>query len=374
MQEDAVCDIIVVSWNNLEFLKPCVESIIENTDVPYRLIAVDNGSQKDTIDYLEGLKKRAELKFELLRNSENLGWTKAINQGIEKSCAPYICFLNNDCVVMKDWLKELLKVAVLEPFIGCLNPTFNISGQDFKDFQLKLSHSHNHRIPYIELNECNGACMLVKRELIEKIGGLDESFGMGGMDDSDFSRRATKAGYRCVCAMASYVFHWENVSTNTIRGYWQKIRRKNEQLFIRRWGNKKQVAFIIDSGSCYSEQEILEQIKECLTLARRGVRFHIWVRLDKGTSLIDTFYRFSKGIPEHNNIKYSFKSMSRGIFILFCFAKLIARMLKKDRVNRLKTVFCASNLTYRYLKGLRWLHGAKILKGIREWKDFPLYS
>lgn len=370
MKDSLPCDVILISWNNLEFIRACIGSIIENTDPPYRLIVVDNGSQKETIDYLEGFKDDSAVKIELLKNSENLGWTKAINQGIKKSTAPYLCFLNNDCIVMKGWLTQMLRVATSYPLIGLINPTFNINRQTLEDFRLKSAHPDNRRIQYIELNECNGACMLVKRELIEKIGGLDESFGMGGMDDSDFSRRAAKTGYRCVCARASYVFHWGNVSTNIITDYWQKIRQKNRQIFIERWGSKKQVGCIIDGVDSNNEAELIGRLKECLSIARQGVRFHIWVRLDSISALTDAFYRFSKGIPEHNNIKYSFKRMPRGLFILFCLVKFISRMIKKDE-DRLKALFCKDEITYRYLNTFRWVCGARIFKELREWKDFP---
>ena len=74
------CDIVIAVWNLKRYTKNCVESIIKNTDYPYRLILVDNGSLPETRDYLESLKLDQRLKdhdYTLIRNEENLGATKA---------------------------------------------------------------------------------------------------------------------------------------------------------------------------------------------------------------------------------------------------------------------------------------------------------
>ena len=67
------CDIIIVVWDHLEFTRPCIEHIVENTRYPYRLIVVDNGSDSKTRHYLEDLKSKKITDMALIRNDKNLG-------------------------------------------------------------------------------------------------------------------------------------------------------------------------------------------------------------------------------------------------------------------------------------------------------------
>ena len=68
----------------------------------------------------------------------------------------------------------------------------------------------------MEMNQCQGFCMLIKREVIERIGYLDERFGIGGFDDTDYSMRAYRAGYKSVSVYSSYVYHKEHKSFDKI--------------------------------------------------------------------------------------------------------------------------------------------------------------
>jgi glycosyltransferase involved in cell wall biosynthesis len=82
------CDIIIPIWNQMSLTKRCLESIREKTGIPYRLILIDNGSEEETRQYLASLAGNGGWRGVLIRNDENLGYIRAINQGLRVSTAP----------------------------------------------------------------------------------------------------------------------------------------------------------------------------------------------------------------------------------------------------------------------------------------------
>lgn len=271
----ARCDIIIPVYNKLELTKNCLESILANTDAPYRLILIDNASSGEIKSFLEVFKS-ANGNVTLVRNNENLGWVKAVNQGIKMSDAPYICVMNNDTVVRtKGWLSKLAAVAELEPEIGLVNPKFEAKVRDRPGR------------PYIEIDFCRGYCILVKRAVIEKIGGLDEGYGLGYYDDDDFSVRALRAHFKCVRANDVYVEHLRDSTFKELFKEDDRIRlhEKNKELFYKKWGRRLNVAFVMTKARDRRFFDLL------LSLARRQHIVYVW----NGTALSGA---------EHINIRY----------------------------------------------------------------------
>src|SRR3989344_4262041 len=99
--------IVIVNWNTKELVLDCINSIIESkTKVKYEIIVVDNGSTEGSV---EALRKIKEIK--LIENKENLGFAKAVNQGIKKSKGKYILLLNSDTLVRKGSIDKLIEFA-----------------------------------------------------------------------------------------------------------------------------------------------------------------------------------------------------------------------------------------------------------------------
>lgn len=106
----------------MQLTKECRDSIIRHTSSPYRLIVIDNGSQRQTKEYLEELTRNNNILITLIRNETNLGYIKAVNQGLNASNGDYVCLLNNDTRVEDGWLEELINVAQSNPEIGIVTP------------------------------------------------------------------------------------------------------------------------------------------------------------------------------------------------------------------------------------------------------------
>ena len=242
------CDIVIPVWNQLSLTRDCIDSISKNTsDVDYRIIVVDNASGDETKHYLEALKSAIGRRFVLIRNENNLGFIKAANQGMRLSDAPYVCLLNNDAITTPGWLGEMMNVAGSSPAIGLLNPSSNTMGQkpgkgsSIEEYAMSIKNGPG---AWEEIGSAIGFCMLIKRELIEKIGVFDEIYGMGNFEDTDYSRRAIKEGYLCVRSTSSYVYHREGTSFGRDKVFDENFER-NRQIYEFRWGKRKWIAYVL---------------------------------------------------------------------------------------------------------------------------------
>ncbi len=256
------CDLIIPVWNLKDYTQQCVESIIKNTEYPYRLIIIDNGSEKETKEYLEGLKKDSRLSgYVLIRNEENQGYTIATNQGLEASDAEYVCLHNNDTIVMKGWLKEMVKVAELSREVGIINPASNNLGQrrpwymSLEKYAEKLKRLYSGS--YIELATAIGFSYVIKREVINKIGMLKVGYGLGNFEDTEYCIRAARNGYKSVIAMGAYVWHAENASFDLVDNY-EEMFKKNQKMFYELFGKPQRIIYILTQ----KDEEYLKRLKD----------------------------------------------------------------------------------------------------------------
>ncbi|MDP3789237.1 MAG: glycosyltransferase, partial [Candidatus Omnitrophota bacterium] len=153
------CDIIIPVWNQKDITKDCVDSIVRNTIYPYRLILIDNASDDDTKKYLEGVRDNKALDVTLIRNDANLGFVKAVNQGLKARAAPYVCVFNNDTVTTPGWLEEMVNFAETHKEIGIINPLCNgPAGIPMDDYAKQVADNNKGR--YMEMNQCFLFCAL----------------------------------------------------------------------------------------------------------------------------------------------------------------------------------------------------------------------
>ena len=188
--------IVIPTYNHCsDLLKPCLESIIKFTDLSnVEVIVVANGCVDETKEYVESLGP----SFKLIFDPEPLGYTKATNVGIKAATGEYVVLLNNDTVLLgqekNQWLNQLEAPFLRKQSVGLTGP-------------LKL-HDDYANYPVLIF-----FCVMVKRELFEKIGVLDEIFSPGGGEDIDFSIRAEQAGY--TAEICDGGVHGDKINPNT---------------------------------------------------------------------------------------------------------------------------------------------------------------
>ena len=255
------CDIVMPVFNQAVLTKNCIDSVTANTDSPYKLLLIDNGSEPATAHLLKDI-SLSRRDFKLIRNDNNLGWVKAVNQGMRLSTAPYVCVMNNDTIVRTPgWLSKMIALAESSPVIGLVNPEFNIKKTVASDR------------PFMELDFCRGYCMLIKRAVIERAGLFDENYGIGYYDDDDYSVRAIKAGFICVRVNGVLV---EHAGDSTFRDIFAEksrleLHERNKKLFYSKWGKRLNLLFVL--GGKYDEKDLSDILFE---LARRQHIIYVW--------------------------------------------------------------------------------------------------
>ena len=299
------CDIIIPVWNQLEATRECLRHILCNTKYPYRIIIVDNGSEPLTADFLEEFKKENREKGHLIRNEDNEGFVKAINQGLKASRAPYVCFMNNDTMPGEGWLTELVSFAESHKEAGLLNPLCKGHIQKNMTIDEYARIVALNRGKYMEMNQCQGFCMLVKRSVIDKIGYLDETFGIGGFDDTDYSRRAHGAGYTSVSVHSAYVYHEEHKSFNAM-GDRKGIQAAAEKAYFKKWPKHRRIVIIFSITKGTDNSAIAHFLNSALYLVREWCWVNLFIFGDKNTRSRVEEVKKEFNFPLHQNMKFNY--------------------------------------------------------------------
>lgn len=211
--------IIVLNYNGKDCLPACLESLSLLEYSNKEIIVVDNASSDDS--FLVAEKKFPECTF--VRNEKNEGFAKGMNSGIRLALSHGVawCWLiNYDAVVQPQTLTNLMAVAEKYPKTGLLSPQilekeskkiwFAKGELDF--FRMRAVHSTPTKKDFssdaYRSEFLTGCALLIKRELIEAIGFLDERFFLY-YEDVDYSLRATQAGFSCLVVPKALAWHSE---------------------------------------------------------------------------------------------------------------------------------------------------------------------
>jgi len=236
--------IVIIAFNQSEYTQKCIESIRQYTQESYEIILIDNASS----DNIENILTEKNNSINYYRNDANLGFPIAVNQGIKYSKGDYIVILNNDTIVSSNWLKRLLEVVETNTEIGMVGPVSNeVSGlqkdndakynsiKEMQKYASKIKEKNKGEVLYFP--RVAFLCTLIKKEVIDKIGGLDERFSPGNYEDDDYCLRAQLAGFKTVIVKDVFIHHYGSKSFKADGGdKYSKILEINKQKFIDKWG------------------------------------------------------------------------------------------------------------------------------------------
>lgn len=221
--------IILLNWNGYNDTFECLNSLqkVENKNI--EIILVDNGSDND--DYLKFEDIYPDIK--VIRSKTNLGFSGGNNLGIKYALdqgADFILLLNNDTVVESDFITNLLLVFEREKNVGIVAPQINYfdepqkiwseggyvsklraSGFAYSDKFEDISNTDYEQKQFV-----SGCCMLIKREVFNKVGAFDNEFFLY-LEDVDLCVRTIKSGYNIFVSHKSKIYH--KVSNSTIKNY-----------------------------------------------------------------------------------------------------------------------------------------------------------
>lgn len=243
-EASVLTSIIIPCYNQLSYTRECVESIYQYTSAPFELILINNGSTDDTESYFAELSRRYD-NVKIISNTRNLGYGAANNQGIKAAAGSYILFLNNDVVVTGGWLSRMLAVGESCGEVGVIGPRSNavsgvqvITGAPYQTIREMHEYARERAAGYdgrgFETDRVVGFCMLVKKEVIDNIGGFDLRFGLGNYEDDDLCLRARVAGYKIWVCDDVFIHHYcsrtfdgESLNHNAIMAEnWVKFKKK----------------------------------------------------------------------------------------------------------------------------------------------------
>lgn len=183
-------DIIIPVLNQSELTVKCLQSIKKNSK-NYRIILIDNASEQAEFNII--FKELEQHPYRLIRNCNNLGFVKAVNQGLALSTAKYVVIQNNDTeIITNKWLDKL-QGAFNYKGVGISAPITDNKGQ----WQgREIFDDQNTKIRIMKVGQMVAFfSVMISRECLETVGYLDECFGVGFGDDDDYCLRAQKLGF-----------------------------------------------------------------------------------------------------------------------------------------------------------------------------------
>lgn len=246
-------DIVVLNHNGLQYLGGCLQSIYKNTEHPFNLILVDNASTDRSRDWLYEFaadKDNITLHFNA---DPDTSFSKGNNDGLKLAKGKYILLLNNDTLITrKGWLKTLVAELEADKSVGLVgakllypNDLIQHAGCSFgfREFDKRMVPFHLGRYCHKDTPEYNVkrfvpmvtfACVLIRRELLKV--GLDESYKLGGFEDTDFCCKIRRQGYNILYTPEVELYHYEGATCLARpKQQWMKQLAQNWQTFSNRW-------------------------------------------------------------------------------------------------------------------------------------------
>ena len=262
--------IIIVSYNVKSLLESCLHSValaIKNLEA--EVIVVDNASSDNSITHLQPI----FTQFSFIVNKVNEGFAKANNRGLAIARGEFILFLNPDTIVPRDCFEECINFMKAHDRSGALGvKMINGEGKFLKESKRgfpspmvsfwkltgitgmfprspvfskyylgHLDENMNH-----EVDVLSGAFMMVKKEVLQKIGGFDERFFMYA-EDIDLSFRIKQAGYKNYYFSGTSIIHFKGASTKKDFKYVKQFYKAMSQ-FVKKYYGHGVYSMLLDSG------------------------------------------------------------------------------------------------------------------------------
>ncbi|MDQ0321106.1 GT2 family glycosyltransferase [Pararhizobium capsulatum DSM 1112] len=218
----ARASIIIPNWNGAHLLPACLEGLRSQTFRDFTILLVDNGSADGSVELLAS--RFPEVR--VLRHTENLGFSAAINTGIAAGDTDYVVALNNDTEIDPGWLAALVETMDRHPDVGLatskildfrnrsiidtVGDGYSLSGLSFKIGSRCKDDGLDHE-PF-DVFGASACAAIYRRSMLDHIGVFDVNF-FAYMEDVDLSIRARLAGYRCLSVPAAKIYHMGSAST-----------------------------------------------------------------------------------------------------------------------------------------------------------------
>ena len=240
-QDNPTVSIVLVTHNKAEYTLHCLTGLLSAAEIPFEVIIVDNASTDYTSELLERITNVIKI-----RNNENLQFIAACNQAAGQARGKYLLFLNNDAYLEHGALSALVNTIEQVPEAGAVggklvfpNGELQEAGSIIWKDGTALGYGRNsnpHRAEYCyvrEVDYCSGACLLVRKDLFDRLGGFDTRYSPAYYEDSDLCMNVTALGYKVLFQPKALVIH--NEFTSSTKNGAEFLMRQNQTKFQSKW-------------------------------------------------------------------------------------------------------------------------------------------
>jgi hypothetical protein len=246
--------VVVLNHNGKDLSEVCVRSLLASSYPNLTIFVVDNASTDGSVDYLRSLFPQVII----LKNQENLGVTGGRNRGFRAVCQQgldYVLSLDNDVRIESQAIEALIEVAIADPQIGILGPkTYQDDGSGLlqcvggviaytENVTIERGANQPDLGQYDRIEDVDyfpGCTFMARRQVMERLNFLDESFYGYGHEDTDFCTRATRLGYRLVYVPTAVMWHGGSSTIGSYSPQKKYLEAVNSIYYVRKYGNTNQ--------------------------------------------------------------------------------------------------------------------------------------
>lgn len=234
--------IVLLTFTEIHLINQCLEYLLKYADSPYELIVINVGSDKEIVTMLQN-----QAGVRLVTYEENIGIARAYNAGLNMTECDYVLFLSQYSLITENSISSMLECLNSADDIAMVGPVSNeVSGDqhlrvEYRDLsQMKAFTRTNqtlNRGVYRRTFRLLSHCLLVKKDVLDNIGGFDERFCPGGYEDDDLCLRLINEGYKLYIALEAFV-HYVNplkLQSFDAAGYLHQL-SDNRAKAIDKWG------------------------------------------------------------------------------------------------------------------------------------------
>lgn len=272
--------ICIVTWNRLDLLKKCIESVLEGTMYPdYRILVHSNACSDGTRDYLEKLSKKDERIVPILSETNEV-FVEPNNAMMKMFEGNDCVLLNNDTEVTTGWLTALHNAAYSSKKVGIAGSKILYPDGSLQEFGSELyadgtgrnigKHDDPSKSEYQGMKKVgyvSGCAMFIKWSTILKIGVFDEAFHPCYCEDSDFCYTGWEQGIETVVTSDSIIYHHEGATSgrDTSSGF-KAYQEVNMKKFLEKHGDQLKNGDILRMNSSILEEEIVDENRDVTTV------------------------------------------------------------------------------------------------------------
>jgi len=304
---------VVINWNAADDTIECVESLLQQTLLPTRIVIVDNGSRCKSIETIKAAFDSNEI-VEIIQNSSNLGFTGGANTGIDYALtegADFVALLNNDATADVAWLKQLTRPLINDASIGISTSLLmrkpevdliDTAGLAYSTWGLPFPIRRDE--PYEEAGEgrfvfgASGGASIYRADMLKELGNFDNDY-FAYYEDVDLSFRAHMYGWRVYFEPTAVVHHAVGATSSKMGGFTSRqVFRNLPLLYLRNIPNellipigaRLMLAYSLMLGKAIASGQALEALKgllQAIGLTSKSVRLRKERRVKLSTNYID---------------------------------------------------------------------------------------